>query len=103
MRAYSWPGNIRELEHVIERSILLCSGTVIEEVPLPNQVNSNSLDGHNVELKTIYDNERDHIITVLKKCNGKIWGNGGAADILNVPPSTLKSKMKKLDIRKEDF
>jgi transcriptional regulator with GAF, ATPase, and Fis domain len=40
---------------------------------------------------------------VLKKCNGKIWGTGGAAEVLNIPPSTLKSKMKKLGIRKENF
>ena len=44
-----------------------------------------------------------HQLAVLKKCNGKIWGIGGAAEILNVPPSTLKSKMKKLSIRKENF
>ena len=52
-------------------------------------------------MKTIHENERDYIITVLKKCNGRIWGAGGAAEVLNVPPSTLKSKMKKLGIRKE--
>jgi DNA-binding NtrC family response regulator len=52
-------------------------------------------------MKTIHENERDYIITVLKKCHGKIWGAGGAAGILNIPPSTLKSKMKKLGIRKE--
>jgi transcriptional regulator with GAF, ATPase, and Fis domain len=52
-------------------------------------------------VKTINENERDHIITVLKKCNGRIWGPGGAAEMLNVLPSTLKSKMKKLGIRKD--
>jgi transcriptional regulator with GAF, ATPase, and Fis domain len=52
-------------------------------------------------MKTIDENERDHIMTVLKQCNGKIWGYGGAAELLNVPPSTLKSKMKKLGIRRE--
>ncbi len=54
-------------------------------------------------IKTIHENERDHIITVLKKCNGKIWGVGAAAEVLNLPPTTLKSKMKKLGIRKEEF
>jgi transcriptional regulator with GAF, ATPase, and Fis domain len=43
----------------------------------------------------------DYIISVLKKCNGRIWGPGAAAEILNINPSTLKSKMKKLGIRKE--
>lgn len=60
-----------------------------------------SRDTEDPPMKTIHENERDYIITVLKKCNGKIWGVGGAAEILNVPPSTLKSKMKKLGIRKE--
>ena len=56
---------------------------------------------HDFHVKTIHENERDYIISVLKKCNGKIWGAGGAAEVLNLPPSTLKSKMKKLGIRKE--
>jgi transcriptional regulator with GAF, ATPase, and Fis domain len=53
-------------------------------------------------MKTIHDNERDYIIDVLKKCNGRIWGKDGAAEVLNIPPSTLKSKMKKLGIQKEN-
>jgi len=52
-------------------------------------------------IKTIAENERDYIITILKKCNGRIWGPSAAAEILNLPPSTLKSKMKKLGIKKE--
>jgi transcriptional regulator with GAF, ATPase, and Fis domain len=51
--------------------------------------------------KTIQENERDHILAVLKKCNGKIWGPGAAAEMLNLPPSTLKSRMEKLGIKKE--
>ena len=58
-------------------------------------------DTEDLRMKTIHENERDYMITVLKKCNGKIWGAGGAAEILNIPQSTLKSKMKKLGIRKE--
>jgi len=54
-------------------------------------------------MKTIHENERDYILVVLKKCNGKVWGSGGAAEVLNVPPSTLKSKMKKPGIRKQDI
>jgi len=51
-------------------------------------------------VKTMEENERDHILAVLKKCNGKIWDAAAAAEILNLPPSTLKSKMKKLGIKK---
>lgn len=101
MMAYSWPGNIRELEHLIERGVLLAKGTLIEDIVLPGtQKQEISVYGHNAPIKTIHQNERDHIVAVLQKCNGKIWGAGGAAEILNLPPSTLKSKMKKLGIQK---
>ncbi|QMW04177.1 sigma 54-interacting response regulator [Spirosoma foliorum] len=102
LQSYHWPGNIRELEHLIERSVLLTKGTLIEEVGLLNMGQptvSTTPEEHRI--KTIDENERDHIIAVLKKCNGRIWGAGGAAEMLNVPPTTLNSKMKKLGIRKE--
>ena len=104
MMAYHWPGNIRELENLIERSVLLAKGTIIEDISLPatqkKDISSIHQDFH---MKTIHENERDYIISVLKKCNGRIWGAGGAAEVLNVPPSTLKSKMKKLGIQKDHF
>ena len=102
MMAYNWPGNIRELEHLIERSVLLAKGTVIEEILLPTLERKDGISGpEDTSIKTIAENERDYIISVLKKCNGRIWGPGAAAEILNINPSTLKSKMKKLGIKKE--
>jgi DNA-binding NtrC family response regulator len=102
MMAYNWPGNIRELEHLIERSVLLAKGTVIEDILLPTVSKKDELGVHEeTTMKTIEENERDYIISVLKKCNGRIWGPGAAAEILNINPSTLKSKMKKLGIKKE--
>ena len=102
MMAYHWPGNIRELENLIERNVLLAKGTTIEELSLPASMKIEIATGkQDLLVKTIHENERDHIITVLRKCNGKIWGRGGAAEVLNIPPSTLKSKMKKLGILKE--
>jgi len=101
MMSYNWPGNIRELEHLIERNILLAKGATIEEISLPTIKKSTSPDVDMIRIKTIHENERDYIIAVLKKCNGRIWGPGAAAEILNLHPSTLKSKMKKLGIRKE--
>ena len=103
MTSHDWPGNIRELENLIERSVLLSKGTVIEDIAFPAQKVRHSISGDDFRIKTIHENERDYIITVLKKCNGRIWGAGGAAEVLNLPPTTLTSKMKKLDIRKEDF
>ncbi len=101
---YHWPGNVRELEHLIERSVLLANGSVIKDVLLPmfqnrkEQINLNETP----VLKTIDENARDHIVNVLKKCNGRISGPGGAAEILEVPPSTLHYKIKKLGIKKWD-
>lgn len=104
MLAYPWPGNVRELEHIIERSVLLTKGTTIEEITLPVVQAANKFSQpENSRVKTIHENERDYIISVLKKCNGKIGGTHGAAEILNLPPSTLRSKMKKLNILDDDY
>ena len=102
--AYNWPGNIRELENLIERSVLLAKGTIIEDIALPSlQTATLSNNAQGFHIKTIHETERDYIVSILKKCHGKVWGPGGAADALNIPPSTLKSKMKKLGIRKESY
>lgn len=104
MISYHWPGNIRELEHLIERSVLLTKGPIIEEISIPDiQKKEMAAVNKTYSFKTIHENERDYIIEVLKKCNGRIWGIGGAAELLNIPPSTLKSKMKKLGISKHSF
>ena len=101
MNDYYWPGNIRELENVIERSILLSKGTVLEDISIPvNYPGQDAGISHDSRVKTIFENERDHILTILKKCRGRIFGAGGAAELLNVPPTTLLSKMKKLGIEK---
>ncbi len=97
---YNWPGNIRELEHLIERGVLLCKGTIIEDVSLPEFIKGADSFTSETRTKTMEENERDHILSVLKKCNGKIWGPGAAAEMLNLPPSTLKSRMNKLGIKK---
>jgi transcriptional regulator with GAF, ATPase, and Fis domain len=101
LMVYDWPGNVRELEHLIERSVLLSTGTTIKEVYLPvKDRRSQSGITNTPRMKTIWENERDHIISVLQKCNGKIRGAGGAAEILDIPPTTLHSRMKKLGIKK---
>lgn len=98
---YAWPGNIRELQHLIERGVLLAKGTIIEEVTLPEFIYKEaSTTSSETRTKTMEENERDHILSVLKKCNGKVWGPGAAAEILNLPPSTLKSRMNKLGIKR---
>ena len=98
--AYDWPGNVRELEHLVERSILLSNGRVIEQVYLPvaNSDEDSLLPGGGI--KTIDEIEREHIISVLKKSNGKVSGAGGAAELLKIPATTLSSKILRLKIGK---
>jgi DNA-binding NtrC family response regulator len=98
--SYDWPGNIRELENLIERSVLLAKSLVIEDITLLPIQPKRPSPVEETRFKTIYENERDHIIAVLKNCNGRIRGAGGAAEILNVQPTTLASKMKKLGIKR---
>lgn len=103
MMQYNWPGNVRELEHVIERCVLLSSGDAIkfaDLLPLSRPASPDPV-AFETTLKTIDENERDHILRILKYCGGKIAGNSGAAQILGVPAGTLYSKLKKLGIKRE--
>ncbi len=99
MMSYEWPGNIRELEHTIERSVLMTQGQTITDIHLPVRGETFSIN-ENIQVKTINENERDHIVAVLKRAKGRIKGPGGAAELLNIPPTTLHSKIKKLGITK---
>ena len=100
LKSYGWPGNVRELEHLIERSVLMTSGDTIKEVHLPTNIKKQLNLGAASKIKTHEENERDHILHVLERCNGKVFGPGGAAEALGLKASTLNSKMKKLGIRK---
>ena len=102
MMKYHWPGNVRELEHLIERQVLLTTGPLIRELEIPAA--DKSIMPENTKfapVKTIAENERDHIFAVLKLCNGKISGRYGAAKLLGVPATTLNSKIKKLGLSKK--
>lgn len=99
---YPWPGNVRELEHLMERSVLLTQGNTIKELQLsPGQYNESGKKINSDYIKTIDENERDHILKVLRLCGGKVFGPHGAACKLGVPVSTLNSKIAKLGIVKE--
>ncbi|MEI3790755.1 MULTISPECIES: sigma-54-dependent transcriptional regulator [unclassified Chryseobacterium] len=96
---YNWPGNIRELEHLIERSVLLAKIAEIENFDLPNIIEKPS-DQPQGQLKSMEEMERDHILNALQNSGGKVSGIGGAAELLKMQPQTLYSKMKKLGIDK---
>lgn len=102
LQHYNWPGNIRELEHVIERSMITTKTTtldlVLEKVPV---VVPDSGDNETPQpLKTYKQSEIDLIMKALKLTNGKISGPGGAAGLLDIKPATLESKMRKFGIKR---
>ncbi|MBO9616902.1 MAG: sigma 54-interacting transcriptional regulator [Dyadobacter sp.] len=102
LQAYPWPGNVRELEHLMERSVLLAGDGVIREVHLPRQQPEGKAASALVT-QTLSDVERSYIIEVLKQFSGKISGLDGAAAFLQIPATTLHSKIKKLKISKADY
>jgi len=99
MLEHSWPGNIRELENTIERSMLTAKDKTIKEMGFPQL--SQPYDVQDFQIKTLQEFEKEYILKVLEKCNGKIFGEHGAAKLLGLPPTTLISKMQKLGIEKK--
>jgi len=110
MAAYAWPGNIRELENVVERAVILCRGPELD-VPaelIPSGPMSRADRGSPMAPngaaeradRSLARTEKQHIIEVLKHTNWRIEGPNGAAAILKLNPSTLRSRMKKLGVER---
>jgi two-component system, NtrC family, response regulator HydG len=103
LQQYSWPGNVRELEHIIERAVLLAEGEVLHiDLPLGEErraAAAPTVRAAAQRLVTLDEMEREYIEQVLKQTGGMIAGRGGAAEILGLPASTLRSRMKKLGIK----
>jgi DNA-binding NtrC family response regulator len=94
MRAYPWPGNIRELRNVIERAMILAHGPILQ-VKLGHRRQAQAVkpaDG------TLVEAERAHIVRALQRCNWRVRGSHGAAEQLDIKPTTLELRMKKLGI-----
>ena len=99
---YDWPGNIRELQNVLERAIITNSGSNFN---LPDGISQyqNSKSNSSVtepQLRPLAEVEKNHILGVLQQTDWQISGLKGAASILDINPSTLRSRIKKLGLKK---
>ncbi len=97
LQEYSWPGNVRELEHVIERAVITSTGPVLQ---LADRLEGEAAQTREEPLKELSAMEKEHILRVLQKTRWKINGPGGAAALLNIHPSTLRFRIKKLGIER---
>ena len=97
LQHYPWPGNIRELRHVIELAVILTQGeelAFIDWGPPPKGLSESPVPA------TLDEAERAHILKVLSATGWRIAGPNGAAEILGLPSTTLRSRMEKLGIKK---
>jgi formate hydrogenlyase transcriptional activator len=94
---YDWPGNIRELQNIVERAVVLASGPIVQidesMIRSGEAVQESALD-------TLENAERNHILRALKETHWVVHGKKGAAEILGINPSTLRSRMEKLGIKR---
>jgi formate hydrogenlyase transcriptional activator len=115
LQAYPWPGNIRELEHVLEQAIIVSQGAWLEFggfaapvlraqqlLPAAPAESSPTPSGSTSDgpIKTLREQERDHILAALRHTGGRVSGTQGAAVLLDINPKTLEARMKKLGIRR---
>ena len=92
LQRYAWPGNVRELRNVVERAMILCSDPVLR-IALPT---GSALDDSAV--LSMDEIQRRHIAKAMEAAGGQIRGSGGAADLLGMKPTTLRSRMQRLGI-----
>jgi formate hydrogenlyase transcriptional activator len=97
LQAYPWPGNIRELENVIERAMILSEGA---ELDVRGSLPSSGGGGAGAGVRTLEDIQREYIRLVLEQTGGRVSGDGGAAELLGMKPTTLEARMRKLGIKR---
>ncbi len=95
LKGYPWPGNIRELEHVVERAVILSQSS---ELDLDDWMPNPGVPDDTGSATTLEEVERTHIAAVLRQTNWRVSGDKGAAKILGLNPTTLEARMKKLNI-----
>ncbi len=106
LESYNWPGNIRELQNVIERSVIVSESQTFS---VDESWFSNSPSGADVDVQSKVFNrgtgqeEKSVIEAALQECRGRVYGPSGAAEKLGIPRTTLESKIKALKINKNRF
>ena len=93
MQSQDWPGNVRELEGFIQRALIATSGPELDYSDADEREDEVPV----ADLDTV---QLEHIVSVLNRCNWVVAGADGAANVLGVPPSTLRSRMKRLGIER---
>jgi len=97
LQNYHWPGNVRELQNVLERAVLNSPGPTLH---LADELRKQPLMDLNASKKTLEEVERDYIVKTLEQTEWKVGGKNSASEILGLNRSTLRARMRKLDIRK---
>jgi transcriptional regulator with GAF, ATPase, and Fis domain len=94
LQRYPWPGNVRELRNAVERAVIIATGPQLK-VHIPQSKLNRTRTPTRLD-----DVEREHIRTVLERTGWRVRGNGGAAELLGLKPSTLEDRMAKLELRR---
>ncbi len=100
LKTYPWPGNIRELENVIERSLIVTPGSRFQLACALKAPASDESPPHEAPMKTLAEMEKAHILQALKKTDWNISGKNGTAELLELNSSTLRGRMRKHGIRR---
>jgi transcriptional regulator with GAF, ATPase, and Fis domain len=105
LQSYPWPGNIRELQNVIERSVIVgdVGAFSVDESWLSRRPPTTGLEIRRDPFRTPPAEEKSMIEAALRECGGRVYGPGGAAEKLGIPRSTLESKIRTLKINKNRF
>lgn len=101
LQDYHWPGNIRELESVIERAVILSQGPVLQVLDQFNTFRNDAGKYEEGDIRALADLEQHHILQVLNKTAWRIEGKHGAAKLLGLNPSTLRARMRKHGIARQ--
>jgi DNA-binding NtrC family response regulator len=98
LQDYPWPGNVRDLESIIERAVILCPGPVLQLAD-KLEISSPAISS---AMRTLEDTERNQILKILTETKWRIEGKDGAAAILGIHPSTLRARLHKLGMMRSE-